>query len=650
MGELSVDKQSDNQGEDSQFCRLNEDTETCKENGLKIHEMKLGRFTVKPEQASTSDVSQLHMGERDKEESLLLRRHRVDLRTPKHARFISFSKKELQRCLDFVEFRASDSLLLYGLENPCSISANPKSSKMKLLFDQSEPRKNSRSNNLGSFIVPCPIVAGSSIVVSDTAGQWIVGAIDEKINLNDILVSRLIRHFGSPDNNMKFGRLGSSDVIETNCSMSPSNSPGFGSPQLKIEKSPTGNRRHGSKPLGQRLISSSSYTKSAGSNQLSSPASATVFQGMLHCTWKSGIPHFVFSCDDHNEVFVADLLKVESSDYKDLDFMYMFHTRKSVSKMHRSYNNAPNLIGKMKVSKSSFLCSNNSKLAETEFVLVGTKEDHLVDVQNSDSTMRKHKGSPKNVVEMFRPNPLFKHKATPKFGVTGSTLHDSFSDPCENMCNKPEALDSGNLLECPKEFELAAIVVKDHLREHCRGATTGGWGLKFLEKARVEPADAYLEASVSSGFGHASLWNQSDCSTSMNVIVPAGMHSGPRIKHGGPSSLTKRWRSGGKCDCGGWDVGCPLTVLCSRLGEYEEFTNVDMQDECRSYDLFKEGSNKDFPIWRMAKIQDELYVIHFQSMLSSLQAFSIGVASVHSQNKFALCSKNLKKLKQQKPG
>ncbi|KAI3990804.1 hypothetical protein MKX01_011712 [Papaver californicum] len=648
MGELSVDKQSDHQREDSQFCRLNVDTETCEENGLKINEMKLERFAVEPEQASTSVVSQFPMVERGIKESLLLRRHRVDLRTPKHTRFISFNKKELQRCLDFVEFSPPDSLLLFGLETPCNIPGNPKSSKMKLLFDQSEPRKNRRNNNLGSFIVPCPIVAGNSIVVSDTAGQWIVGAIDGKINLNNMLMSGLIRQFGLLDSDMKLGGLGSNHVKEANCNSSPSDSPDFSSPQnLEIEELPIGNQRHGYRPLGRRLISSLSNTKFASSSQLSSPASTTVFQGMLHCTWKSGIPHFVFSFDDHNEIFVADLLKVESSDYKDLDYMYIFHTRKSVLKMHRSYTNVPDLIGKMKVLKSSFL---NSKFTETEFELYGTKEDHLVDVQSSDSTMRKHKGSPKNVVEMFRANHLFKHKATPKFGATGSTIQDCFSDPCENLCNKLDALDGRNLLECPKEFELAAIIVKDHLREHFRDATIGGWGLKFLEKARVKPADAYLEASVSSGYGHESLPTQSDCSTSLNVLIPAGMHSGPRNKHGGPSSLTERWRSSGKCDCGGWDVGCPLTVLCSRSDEHKEFTNLDTQDECKSCDLLKEGSDKDLPILRMAKIQDGLYVIHFQSTLSSLQAFSIGVANIHSQYKVTLCSKNVKKLRQQKSG
>lgn len=45
----------------------------------------------------------------------------------------------------------------------------------------------------------------------------------------------------------------------------------------------------------------------------------------------------------------------------------------------------------------------------------------------------------------------------------------------------------------------------------------------------------------------------------VTVILPSGVHSLP--SKGGPSSLIQRWRSGGSCDCGGWDLGCQLKVL-----------------------------------------------------------------------------------------
>lgn len=45
------------------------------------------------------------------------------------------------------------------------------------------------------------------------------------------------------------------------------------------------------------------------------------------------------------------------------------------------------------------------------------------------------------------------------------------------------------------------------------------------------------------------------------VVLPGGVHSLPI--NGGPSSLLERWKSGGSCDCGGWDLDCKLKILAS---------------------------------------------------------------------------------------
>jgi hypothetical protein len=47
----------------------------------------------------------------------------------------------------------------------------------------------------------------------------------------------------------------------------------------------------------------------------------------------------------------------------------------------------------------------------------------------------------------------------------------------------------------------------------------------------------------------------------VKVVIPTGKHSLPRGDGRGPSSLLDRWRSDGGCDCGGWDMACPLTVF-----------------------------------------------------------------------------------------
>lgn len=48
----------------------------------------------------------------------------------------------------------------------------------------------------------------------------------------------------------------------------------------------------------------------------------------------------------------------------------------------------------------------------------------------------------------------------------------------------------------------------------------------------------------------------------ITVILPGGAHSSPN--KGEPSPLIHRWKMGGSCDCGGWDIGCKLLVLSNQ--------------------------------------------------------------------------------------
>ena len=47
----------------------------------------------------------------------------------------------------------------------------------------------------------------------------------------------------------------------------------------------------------------------------------------------------------------------------------------------------------------------------------------------------------------------------------------------------------------------------------------------------------------------------------MDVVIPSGNHSLPTSESHGPSPLMDRWRLGGGCDCGGWDMACPLHIF-----------------------------------------------------------------------------------------
>lgn len=47
----------------------------------------------------------------------------------------------------------------------------------------------------------------------------------------------------------------------------------------------------------------------------------------------------------------------------------------------------------------------------------------------------------------------------------------------------------------------------------------------------------------------------------VKVITASGTHGLPNSEEGVPSPLLKRWRSSGGCDCGGWDMACPVAVF-----------------------------------------------------------------------------------------
>lgn len=177
----------------------------------------------------------------------------------------------------------------------------------------------------------------------------------------------------------------------------------------------------------------------------------------------------------------------------------------------------------------------------------------------------------KKASKVLRHSPSLVHITLSKFNRS-KAIRESCS-----LGQQSCGLDETDLLETnvPTNFELAAIVVKDHLPSHDLDKV-GGWGLKFLNKSGVNHTTLQSESCNQ---------NTGDCSSSISILVPAGLHGGPRTTHGGPSSLVDRWKSGGCCDCGGWDEGCPLTVLQRRTINEEILSHADTQGECKSVDL-----------------------------------------------------------------
>ncbi|XP_052876475.1 uncharacterized protein LOC108461984 isoform X2 [Gossypium arboreum] len=344
------------------------------------------------------------------------------------------------------------------------------------------------------------------------------------------------------------------------------------------------------------------------------------------CTWNGGIPYFVFSLDNQREVYVANLENDGAARNKGLDYMYLFHSSKSSHKEHGISDHE--FVGKMTVSTSFSICPQDSKIMETELVLFSGNITSIREIQTSSNNHRKNKGLSEKVVEAFKSSHLSKQSTLSRFRRSSSIMEDSSWDPCRDTVNNSDSLDGMNLFEeqLPRNLELTAIVVRDHFPENPR-PEVGGWGLKFLRKPVAMQNINPLEAPVHSFCS----CNNGVCSTSMDVLIPAGIHGGQRTRNGGPSSLIERWRSGGHCECGGWDLGCPLTVLKSGPSKGGS-PATDMPEDCKLFDFSIQGPEHGSPTLRMTNVQDGLYLIHFQSALSALQSLAIAVAYIHTQS------------------
>ncbi|CAI8603019.1 unnamed protein product [Vicia faba] len=532
----------------------------------------------------------------------------LDNRIPKH--IVSVDEKYLRRCLELVH----NSALKAAQWN--NIPMSLRGSNLGSTISES---LNSGKFFHGNFVFDCPVATeiGGVIMNTDTGEEWSLGSVMESKSMINILNSALLRKYGDSERNGNLNRMDFSDAkglicydfIDSSSSLSVSSSY-----NLDKETTPSA-QKYGSIPFHKRLASMSSAT-STSSDWMS--ATSTLSQGMIQCTWKRGIPRFIFSADDQKEVYVANLRKVvDSTDRKALDYVYQFHLNKGDRKGCEIADENLPLVGKMNVSTSFTLCpDNNCRVMETEFTLFQNIE--VYDNASEYSHPVKNKGLKKKVSKVFRTNLSSKHRTLSKFigsgGVSESCLWDPYTQGGINLLET----------NVPSNFEMASIVVKDHLPCN-KPLTIGGWGLKFLDKSGANKTVSPSESCNQ---------NNDDCSSSMSILVPAGLHGGPRTRNGGPSSLIDRWRSGGHCDCGGWDEGCPLTVLQKKSSKVEVLSHVDTKGECMSVDLVTQfqGSDDISPALRMVNVHDGLYYIHFHTPLSALQAFSISVAIIHMQS------------------
>ncbi|KAG6503073.1 uncharacterized protein LOC121984275 [Zingiber officinale] len=157
--------------------------------------------------------------------------------------------------------------------------------------------------------------------------------------------------------------------------------------------------------------------------------------------------------------------------------------------------------------------------------------------------------------------------------------------------------------------ELAAIIVKvpEEMLESCDHSL---------------PRISYFNDSPVS-ISHEEESSNSDL-CNMVILLPSGIH-GSSIDSK-PPPLIQRWRSGGKCDCGGWDEGCSLTVLSNKFHGCSSSTLSNMG----RLELFLQaGSQTNTHAFHMVSSEDGLYTVNFVTSISCVQAFAIGLATLH---------------------
>lgn len=437
----------------------------------------------------------------------------------------------------------------------------------ELTFERSKHQKTKGENDLRDFIFDYFLEDGSETAFFSPSRQKLYDLIEKAIKAKILLNSSLFLNLDDLDDTCR-------ELSESTCCSTPC---GDASLQELKKEFDTFEKQISEMRISETLLVPSSSTNSTCSCQSTSSLNSSLTKGIIHCKWKGGIPCFVFTMtEDSSKVFIANSQKIESSTDKSLDCMYLFHSVAGSKKNTKSSGNCvTEFAAKMKVSMSFIMNSNGSKIAETEFVLFEASEDHSKQTHTSSSSAVKSKGLSKKVAEMFKPSHSFKDKSTRKTNELCFRYDELLQEPIlSELCNS-DSLVSKNFREYDfrPNLELAAIVVKDYQSNSQKRPAEGGWGLKFLETIRLGKADTSLESSST-----LKTCNKRQSDRNMNVIIPAGMHGGPNDSNGGPSCLTERWKSGGYCECGGWDIGCPLTVLRSSI----------LQGDTKSLDFFVE--------------------------------------------------------------
>ncbi|KAG6503669.1 hypothetical protein ZIOFF_035993 [Zingiber officinale] len=337
---------------------------------------------------------------------------------------------------------------------------------------------------------------------------------------------------------------------------------------------------------------------------LAAAESPAHLHGFLKLDTENGRPSFEFSLQDSEEVLSANTRKTDDA----CNWVYTFHSSKKKSNSSRApkgtHGSLPSLIGQMQAS--CYLCSEvieNGHLPNSivmEFVLYDIARASR-DLSGEESNVMKNLV----IAEAPQRNNFEKYPDSSRLALSNHNSNSSTSYPWFSN-------------ELHPEYEIAAIAIQMLLP----------FDRKEIPKIRKE----FSSKENQKGCKRPIIDQRKDTNRNLNpcivkVVTPCGNHGRPKADEDGPSSLLDRWRFGRGCDCGGWDMGCPIIVFDNlhgdeRINHSREFKKPLL--------LFLQGSKEQVPALTVMADEKRQHAVHFHAHFSALQAFSICIAVLHA--------------------
>lgn len=349
-------------------------------------------------------------------------------------------------------------------------------------------------------------------------------------------------------------------------------------------------------------------------------------RGTMKLLNKNGVLSYEFSVQNPEQIFLAKAWQIGSA----LDWVYTFHNCQIKRKSHASGqdfkqgNRVSSLVGQMQVSCSLYAeledarAFNNS--LQTEFV--------LYDVAQVRKNLSAQSSSLSLPDAATAPNSYNEASAGVACKLDVSTVDSN------RIKLQRKHFSEVNILtptELHPNLEIAAIVIEVPFekRESLKG--------KRGDQKSDEPlCDLLVLPGIE---------QRANCSipAKVNVVTSSGNHSLPTTESPGPSRLLDRWKLSGSCDCGGWDMGCPLVVFGN--SDIQCTKDVSIVTNQQPWKLYAQGRKEEVPSLTMTPTKEGEYEVDFHAQLTTLQAFSIGVAILHCTEIAGVHERNKKLLK-----